>query len=92
MSEPDRSLHVGHPGEERTAEERVKQTRIERLLTAQQVADFLSVSVCSVGRWSRRGLLRSYHVGGRGDLRFKLEDVLRFLEKSEAGSWTNAAD
>ena len=86
MNEAEQGLQAGDVREDGTASERVKQTPIERLLTAQEVADFLSVSVCSVGRWSRRGLLRSYRVGGRGDLRYQLEDVLRFLEKSKGGS------
>jgi len=67
-------------------EERVKQTQVESLMTARQVADFLQVSVCTVGRWSRKGALKFYRVGGRGDMRYQLKDVLRFLEESSSGS------
>ncbi len=49
------------------------------MLTTRQVADFLQVSVCTVRRWSDRGLLKFYRVGSRGDRRFRREDVLRFL-------------
>jgi len=64
-------------------EERVKQTQIEGLMTSRQVAEFLQVHVCSVGRWSRKGRLKFYRVGGRGDRRYRLEDILQFLEESE---------
>lgn len=70
-------------------EERVKQTQVESLMTARQVADFLQVSVCTVGRWSRKGALKFYRVGGRGDMRYQLKDVLRFLEESSSGSRTD---
>ena len=63
-------------------EEQVKKVQIESLMTARQVAEFLQVSVCTVGRWSRQGCLRFVRVGRRGDLRFSLEDVLRFIDAS----------
>lgn len=67
-------------------EERVKQTQVESLMTARQVADFLQVSVCTIGRWSRKGALKFYRVGGRGDMRYRLKDVLSFLEESNSHS------
>jgi excisionase family DNA binding protein len=66
--------------------ERIQRNQLERLMTARQVADFLQVNVCTVGRWSRRGVIRFYRVGGRGDMRYRLEDVLRFLDESSANS------
>lgn len=65
-------------------EESVKQTQVESLMTARQVAAFLQVSVCTVGRWSRKGALRFYRVGGRGDMRYRLKDILLFLEESSS--------
>ena len=62
--------------------ERIRQTQIESLMTARQVANFLQVNVCTVGRWSRQGALKFYRVGGRGDMRYRLDDVLRFLDES----------
>ena len=67
-------------------EERVKQPQVESLMTARQVAEFLQVSVCTIGRWSRRGALKFYRVGGRGDMRYRLKDVLSFLEESSCHS------
>jgi excisionase family DNA binding protein len=63
-------------------EEQVKKVRIESLMTARQVAEFLQVNVCTVGRWSRQGRLRFVRVGRRGDMRFRLEDILRFIDAS----------
>ncbi|HEY49722.1 MAG TPA: helix-turn-helix domain-containing protein [Dehalococcoidia bacterium] len=51
------------------------------MLTTRQVADFLQVSVCTIRRWSDKGLLKFYRVGSRGDRRYRREDVLRFLGK-----------
>ena len=51
----------------------------ERMMTARQVADFLQVSICSIRRWSDKGVLKFYRVGSRGDRRYWLEDVLNFL-------------
>ena len=71
-------------------EERVKQPQVESLMTARQVAEFLQVSVCTIGRWSRRGALKFYRVGGRGDMRYRLKDVLSFLEESSSRSRADA--
>jgi excisionase family DNA binding protein len=61
-----------------------KEARYERMLTAQQVADILQVSICSVRRWSDQGILKFYRVGSRGDRRYWHEDVLHFLETSKS--------
>lgn len=63
-------------------EKHVQKARIESLMTARQVAEFLQVSVCTVGRWSRQGGLRFVRVGRRGDMRYSLEDVHRFIDAS----------
>ena len=60
----------------------MEETKMDRMLTVRQVADFLQVSTCSVRRWSDRGTLKFYRVGSRGDRRYQREDVLRFLEES----------
>ena len=60
----------------------IEETKLDRMLTVRQVADFLQVSICSVRRWSDRGTLKFYRVGSRGDRRYQREDVLRFLEES----------
>jgi excisionase family DNA binding protein len=64
----------------------VKETPLETMLTVRQVADFLHVSICTVRRWSNKGMLKFYRVGSRGDRRYRREDVLRFLEESSRDS------
>ena len=57
-----------------------RETRLESMLTARQVADFLQVSISTVRRWSDSSMLTCYRVGSRGDRRYRRDDVLRFLE------------
>ena len=52
-----------------------------RLLSISEVARFLGIHSSTVRRWEKRGLLRSYPIGIRHNLRFKQEDVLNFLDK-----------
>jgi excisionase family DNA binding protein len=49
------------------------------IMTCDEVAEFLRVHVSSVRRWSRSGKLRAYKLGGRGDWRYRQQDVLAFL-------------
>jgi len=67
----------------------MKETNPERMLTARQVADLLQVSICSIRRWSDKGILKFYRVGHRGDRRYWREDVLRFLEDSSPHLWAD---
>jgi len=60
----------------------MKETNPERMMTVQQVADLLQVSICSIRRWSDKGILKFYRVGNRGDRRFWREDVFHFLVDS----------
>ncbi|MDD5081861.1 MAG: helix-turn-helix domain-containing protein [Dehalococcoidales bacterium] len=52
------------------------------LLSVGEVARFLGVHTSTVRRWERSGLLKSYVIGMRHNLRFKQEDVLHFLDQS----------
>ena len=49
------------------------------IMTCDEVAEYLRVHVSSVRRWSRGGKLRAFKVGGRGDWRYRQQDVLAFL-------------
>jgi excisionase family DNA binding protein len=57
-----------------------------RLLGVSEVARFLGVHSSTVRRWEKDGLLKSYAIGLRHNLRFKQEDVLNFLHKSQKES------
>ena len=56
----------------------------ERMLTVSEAALMLSAHPNSVRRWSDMGLLPAYRIGLRGDRRFKLEDITRFLESCKS--------
>ena len=60
-----------------------KETLIEKedsfLMTTTEVARALNIHVNTVRRWSDKGLLKSHRICGRGDHRFKKEDIIRFL-------------
>lgn len=51
----------------------------KEIMTCDEVAEYLRVHVSSVRRWSRGGTLTAYKVGGRGDWRYREQDVLAFL-------------
>ena len=51
----------------------------KEIMTCDEVAAYLRVHVSSVRRWSRSGKLTAYKVGGRGDWRYREQDVLAFL-------------
>jgi len=53
------------------------------MLTARDVACLLNVHINTVRRWSNSGMLNVYHIGNRGDRRFKREDVDDFLKVGE---------
>lgn len=57
----------------------IKMSDDKAIMTCDEVAEFLRVHVSSVRRWSRCGKLRAYKVGGRGDWRYRKQDVLAFL-------------
>ncbi len=52
------------------------------MLTASEVADMLHLHVNTVKRLGDRGELKYYRVCKRGDRRFLLEDVRRFLDQN----------
>ena len=53
------------------------------LLTASEVADMLHLHVNTVKRLGDRGELPFYRVCKRGDRRFRLDDVVDFLNKTK---------
>ncbi len=69
-----------------TAETEHRENRLPaRLLAVGEIARFLGVHSSTVRRWEKKGLLKSYVIGLRNNLRFKQEDVLNFLAKCQNG-------
>jgi len=56
----------------------------KEIMTCDEVAEYLRVHVSSVRRWSRSGKITAYKVGGRGDWRYREQDVLAFLYDANA--------
>jgi excisionase family DNA binding protein len=52
------------------------------LLTASEVAEMLHLHVNTVKRLGDRGELPFYRVCKRGDRRFRMEDVMSFLDRN----------
>ncbi len=53
--------------------------RSGQLLTLREAAELLNIHVNTLRRWSNRRLIRSYRISQRGDRRFRLEDINKFL-------------
>jgi transcriptional repressor of dcmA and dcmR len=56
----------------------------DRLLGIKEAADFLSVSVTSLRRWSDSGELPCYRVGRAGHRRFRQSDLLAYLDSKRS--------
>jgi CTP synthase len=56
----------------------------DQLLTLEDVADRIKVSVSTVRRWVKSNELRSIKVGNRGQYRISMEDLEEFLAEQEA--------
>lgn len=54
--------------------------RKEELLTTTQVARLLNVHPNTVRKWAKKGLMRPYRLGTRGDARFSGDEIRRFIE------------
>jgi excisionase family DNA binding protein len=62
----------------------------QKMLTVKDVGSILNLHPNTVRRWERNGLLKSYSIGPRRFLRFRQEDILDFLDKSQNGAHTVA--
>ena len=55
------------------------------ILATRDVARLLGIHANTVRRWSQKGILRGYRICGRGDRRFRREDIDRFLKERQIG-------
>ncbi len=49
------------------------------MLTTSDAAYLLCAHVNTVRRWSNKRILKAYHIGPRGDRRFRRDDIAQFL-------------
>src|SRR5687767_8609595 len=61
-------------------------------LSVTKAARVLGVHPNTVRAWSEAGRLRYYRINDRGDRRYRLNDLQRFLAAAESGSPTGAVD
>jgi excisionase family DNA binding protein len=77
---PDRSKRMQNEATNHMAALAVNE--LGPMLTATEVADMLHLHVNTVKRLGDRGELPFYRVCKRGDRRFRLDDVMRFLSEN----------
>lgn len=56
---------------------------MDRLLNVKEAAKFLNVSEMSIRRWTNKGSLKCFRVGGKKERRFYMDDLVAFLHKDE---------
>ena len=52
------------------------------MLTTSEVARMIHVHINTVRKWSDMGLIETYRIGSRGDRRFKVAYIERFISGS----------
>jgi len=55
---------------------------LSEMLTVREVARLFHIHPNTLRRWSNDGRIRAYRITGRGDRRFKREEIARFLAES----------
>jgi len=53
--------------------------RMDKMLTPKEVADLLHVHPNTLKRWTDEGRIAAYRINQRGDRRYRLQDIERFL-------------
>lgn len=53
-----------------------------RYLTARQTAEYLSIHINTLHRWTKEGRIRAYRIGERGDYRYDIKDIEAFVRGS----------
>jgi excisionase family DNA binding protein len=62
------------------------------MLTTGDVGQLLGLHPNTVRRWSQKGILKVYHIGPRGDRRFRREDVDAFLGEEKGSGPTDISE
>lgn len=54
--------------------------KIQKLLKIREAAEILNVNPETLRRWDRSGKLKAIIISKRGDRRYKVEDIKRFIK------------
>ena len=57
-----------------------------RMMPVGEASQILNVHPNTLRKWSDQGLIPSYRIGQRRDRRFKVEDLVTFLERDGTGT------
>jgi len=55
--------------------------RMDKMLTPKEVAELLHVHPNTLKRWTDEGRIAAYRINQRGDRRYRLQDIERFLAR-----------
>lgn len=53
----------------------------ERMLKLNDVCKFLNIHASTLTRWTNKGLIKGYRISGRGDFRYRKQDIEDFLRE-----------
>jgi excisionase family DNA binding protein len=53
--------------------------RMDKMLTPREVAQLLHIHTNTLRRWSDKGRIAAYRINPRGDRRYRVQDIDRFL-------------
>lgn len=56
-----------------------------KLLRISQAAQMLGVNPETLRRWDNKGVLKAVRIGGRGDRRYKTDDIEKMVNKRKIG-------
>ncbi len=68
---------------------RVRTKAPSDMLRTGEACKILCIHTNTLRRWSKRGIIKAYHVGPRGDRRFKREDIAALLIEKTKDSVTD---
>ena len=72
---------LAQPKPEPTPKKPVLDSKV--MLRTGEVAQLLGVHVNTVRHWDKKGILKSYRIGFRGDRRFRREDIDSFVNEGQ---------
>ena len=57
---------------------------MKRYLKAKDAAEYLSIHINTLHRWTKEGRIKAYRIGERGDYRYDIADIEVFVRGESA--------